>query len=157
MTNTNATAGRPQTMALQGLTNRIVRGLLATPVLSGVVGRRLLVVYAVGRKTGRRYSVPVAYTRHEGAMLVGTPFAWARNLRTGEPVEILLKGKKTQADVQVFTSEPDVTAAYAVICRDNRNFAKFNKVRVGADGEPDEGDLHAAWAAGARAVKLTPR
>ena len=147
MTNTNATAGRPQTMALQGLTNRIVRGLLATPVLSGVVGR----------KTGRRYSVPVAYTRHEGAMLVGTPFAWARNLRTGEPVEILLKGKKTQADVQVFTSEPDVTAAYAVICRDNRNFAKFNKVRVGADGEPDEGDLHAAWAAGARAVKLTPR
>ena len=27
-----------------------------------------------------------------GALLVGTPFGWARNLRTGEAVDLRLKG-----------------------------------------------------------------
>ena len=150
-------ANGPQTLATQRLVNRIIRGLLHTPGLSKVVGSRLLTVYVTGRKSGRRYILPVAYTRYDGALLIGTPFAWGRNLRTGEPVEILLQGKKRLADVEVFKDEADVAKAYTVICKDNRNFAQFNKIAVGADGEPDPDDLHAAWAAGARAFRLTPR
>jgi hypothetical protein len=150
-------ANRSQTLATQGLVNQIVRGLLHTPGLSKVVGSRLLTVYVTGRKSGRHYTLPVAYTRYDGALLIGTPFAWGRNLRTGEPVEILLQGKKRLADVQVFKDEADVAKAYTVICKDNRNFAQFNKIGIGADGEPDPDDLHAAWAAGARAFRLTPR
>jgi hypothetical protein len=150
-------ANGSQTLATQGLVNQIVRGLLHTPGLSKVVGSRLLTVYVTGRKSGRHYTLPVAYTRYDGALLIGTPFAWGRNLRTGEPVEILLQGKKRLADVQVFKDEADVAKAYTVICKDNRNFAQFNKIGIGADGEPDPDDLHAAWAAGARAFRLTPR
>lgn len=150
-------ANGAQTMALQGAVNQVIQGLLRTPGLSRVVGRRLLTVYVTGRKSGRRYTVPVAYTRHDGALLVGTPFGWGRNLRTGEPVEILLRGRKRLADVQVYSGEEEVTEAYAVICKDNRNFAQFNKVGIGPDGNPEPGDLHAAWAAGARAFRLTPR
>jgi hypothetical protein len=150
-------ANGSQTLATQGLVNQIVRGLLHAPGLSKVVGSRLLTVYVTGRKSGRRYVLPVAYTRYDGALLIGTPFAWGRNLRTGEPVEILLQGKKRLADVQVFKDEADVAKAYTVICKDNHNFAQFNKISIGPDGEPDPGDLHAAWAAGARAFRLTPR
>jgi hypothetical protein len=150
-------ANGSQTLATQGLVNQIVRGLLHAPGLSKVVGSRLLTVYVTGRKSGRHYTLPVAYTRYDGALLIGTPFAWGRNLRTGEPVEILLQGKKRLADVQVFKDEADVVKAYTVICKDNRNFAQFNKIGIGADGEPDPDDLHAAWAAGARAFRLTPR
>jgi deazaflavin-dependent oxidoreductase (nitroreductase family) len=157
MSEPTAVAGRPQTMALQNVVNQIVRGMLATPLVSAGIGSRLLTVYAVGRKTGRRYNVPVAYTRHEGDLLIGTGFGWARNLRTGEPVGVRLKGRKVQCDVQVFTGEEDVTRLYAVICRDNGNFANFNKVRRDKDGEPDQADLRAAWQAGARAFLLTPR
>lgn len=150
-------ANGAQTMALQGVMNRVIRGLLHVPGLSKVVGSRLLTVYVTGRKSGRRYTVPVAYTRHDGALLIGTPFGWGRNLRTGEPVEILLRGRKRLADVQVYSSEDDVTKAYTVICRDNRNFASFNKVGLAPDGQPDPADLRAAWQAGARAFRLTPR
>ena len=150
-------ANRPQTLSTQGLVNQIVRGLLHAPGLSKVVGSRLLTVYVTGRKSGRHYILPVAYTRHDGALLIGTGFAWGRNLRTGEPVEILLQGKKRLADVQVFKDEADVAKAYTVICKDNHNFAQFNKISIGPDGEPDPDDLHAAWAAGARAFRLTPR
>jgi deazaflavin-dependent oxidoreductase (nitroreductase family) len=149
---------RVQTLALQGLVNRLMRGLLRTPGLARIVGRRLLVVYAVGRKSGRRYAVPVAYTvGPDGALLIGTPFAWVRNLRTGAPVDIRLQGRRRVADVQVLKREADVVAQYALMCRDNRQFAKFNHVRYGADGRLDPADLHAAWRAGARAVRLQPR
>lgn len=157
MANSSTAERRIQTMSSQKAVNAIVRGLLRTPGISAGIGSRLMIVYAVGRKTGRHYDVPVAYTRHEGKLLFGTPFGWARNLRAGEPVALRLKGKKIMADVQVFTGEADVTRLYAVICRDNSNFAAFNKIRIAADGEPDAGDLHLAWADGARAYVLTPR
>lgn len=148
---------RPRTLGPQRLVNRIVLGLLATPGVSRGIGKRLVTLYVVGRKSGKRYIIPVACTRHDGALLVGTGFGWGRNLRTGEPVEIRFLGRKRTADVQVLTSEEDVTAAYDVMCRDNKNFASFNHVGCDADGSPSAEDLHLAWAAGARAFLLTPR
>jgi deazaflavin-dependent oxidoreductase (nitroreductase family) len=154
---TAAPAPRAQTLAAQSLVNRIIRGLLRTPLLSRLVGSRLITVYVVGRKSGRHYAVPVAYTRHEGDLLVGSPFGWGRNLRTGEPVAIRLKGRRRLADVQVLADEGDVVDAYAVMARDNRNFAKFNSIGFNSGGNPVTADLHLAWAAGARAFRLTPR
>jgi hypothetical protein len=148
---------RAQTMALQSVGNRIVRGMLRTPLLGRLAGSRLVTLYIVGRKSGRRYTIPVAYTRSDGDLLIGTSFGWGRNLRTGEPVAIRLKGRRRLADVEVFTDEEGVTDAYGVMCRDNRTFAKFNHVGLDAAGDPDPGDLHLAWAAGARAFRLTPR
>ena len=83
---------RAQTLAFQGLANRVARGLLRTPLLCRLVGARLITIYVVGRKSGRHYAVPVACTHHDGALLVGTPFGWARNLRAGEAVDLRLKG-----------------------------------------------------------------
>jgi deazaflavin-dependent oxidoreductase (nitroreductase family) len=135
----------------------LIRALLRTPLLCRAVGKRLITVYVVGRKTGRHYTVPIAYTRHAGTILVGTEFAWARNLRTGQPVDIRLQGKRRPADVQVLTDEASVVEHYAVMARDNHQWAKFNKIAIDRDGNPNPGDLHLAWAAGGRAVVLTPR
>lgn len=164
MTASNQPAGaqpappeRVQKLAIQGFVNWVIRGLLRTPLLSRGVGKRLVVLYVVGRKSGRRYTVPVAYTRHNGALLIGTPFGWVRNLRSGEPVDIRLQGKRRPADVQVFADEADVVKHYGMMARDNHAFAKFNKIALDEAGNPSADDLHLAWAAGARAVQLTPR
>jgi deazaflavin-dependent oxidoreductase (nitroreductase family) len=133
-----------------------MRRLLATPGVSSMIGSRLLTVYAVGRKTGRAYTVPVAYTTFEGALVIGTPFGWAKNLRTGEPVWIRYKGKKVQADVEAFTDEENVTRIFAALAKAGPAFASFNKIRV-ENGVPNASDLHDAWADGSRAFKFTPR
>jgi hypothetical protein len=148
---------RAQTLKAQNLANRLVRGLLRTPLLCRAVGGRLVTLYVVGRKSGRRYTVPVAYTKADGDLLIGTPFGWGRNLRTGEPLTIRLKGRLRQADVQVYSSEADVTRAYSLMVSDNGTFAKFNKISVDAAGQPDPDDLHRVWAEGARAFRLTPQ
>ena len=134
--------------------NVAVRGLLRAPLVSAGIGRRLVTLYVVGRKSGTRYRVVVAYTRHEGDLLVGTPFKWIRNLRTGESLEVRLKGRLRQADVIAYSSEADVTRLYSVMCRDNHAFAGFNKIGLDAAGNPSPGDLRQAWAAGARAARL---
>ena len=151
------TSPRAQTLPAQAVVNRMVRGLLRVPLLSRMVGGRLVTVYVVGRKSGRRYAVPVAYTRHEGDLLIGSPFGWGRNLRTGEPVTIQLRGRRRPADVRVIADEPGVVDAYATMARDNHAFAKFNQIGFDGDGDPVPADLHQAWAAGARAFRLTPR
>ena len=151
-----APSPRAKLLAAQDLVNRIVRGLLRTPVVSRLAGRRIVTLYITGRKTGRRYAVPVAYTRHEGDLLIGTPFGWGRNLRTGEPVTIRFKGRRRLADVLVLTEEQQVVDAYAVMARDNHAFAKFNDISFDSARNPVPADLHLAWAAGARAFRLTP-
>ena len=44
---------RAQTLALPGLANLIVQGLLRRSLLCRVVGTRLVTLYVVGRKSGR--------------------------------------------------------------------------------------------------------
>lgn len=148
---------RARTLAAQGIANAVVRLLLHVPLLCRLVGRRLIVVYVVGRTSGRRFPVPVAYTADGGDLLMGTPFRWGRNLRSGEPVEILLKGTRRTADVQVFTDEAGVVQHYAIMARDNAQFARFNRIARDGQGNPSPDDLHAAWRAGARAFRLRPR
>jgi hypothetical protein len=150
------TEPRAQLLRFQAAANTVTRALLRVPLLNRLVGRRLIVVDVVGRTSGRHYRVPVAYTRHDGELLVGTPFPWGRNLRTGEPVTILLKGKRTTADVAVLSTEQEVVTAYEIMARDNRQFAAFNKIGLDDHGQPDPEDLRLAWAAGARAFRLTP-
>jgi hypothetical protein len=152
-----APPARAQTLALQRLANTVVRTLLRAPLIGPAMGGRLTTLYFTGRKSGKHYEIPVAYTRDGADLLVGTPFGWGKNLRTGEPIDILLKGKRKAADVQVLTDEPGVTAHYAAMARENHTFAKFNKIAIDPDGSPNPADLHAAWAAGARGFRLTPR
>jgi deazaflavin-dependent oxidoreductase (nitroreductase family) len=151
------TEPRAKKLALQGLANRVIRTVLRTPLLCRAVGNRLITVYVVGRKSGRKYAVPVAYTRQDGALVIGSPFAWVRNLRTGDSVEIRLRGKRVPADVRVYKDEDGVVEHYAAMSRDNHAFAKFNGIAIDDAGEPSVSDLHLAWSAGARAVRLTPR
>src|SRR5215813_4526125 len=128
---------RAQTLRFQGLANRIARGLLSTPLVNRAVGRWLVTVYFVGRKSGRHYSLPVSYMRYDGSLLIGTQFAWGRNLRTGVPVEIRLMGKRRTADVEAFTDEQSVVDLFGRMARDNRQFAGFNRIDLDAQGNPD--------------------
>jgi deazaflavin-dependent oxidoreductase (nitroreductase family) len=148
---------RVKPLAFQGVVNRIARGLLRVPLLSRVVGNGLIILYVVGRKSGKRYTVPMAYLRHEGALLLGSGFAWGKNLRTGEAVEVRFKGKRRLADVRVLTDEAAVVEHYAIIARRNPGFARINKIGFDRDGNPDPNDLRSAWADGARIFLLTLR
>jgi hypothetical protein len=149
-------AGQAQTLRFQNVVNWIMTKVLRSPLAAGP-GRALILLHVVGRKSGQRYDVPVAYATDGDDLVIGTPFAWARNLRTGEPIQVHYMGKQGSADVEVHTDFDNVASDYAILCRTNKNFASFNNIRRGADGTPDPTDLRAAWEQGARSIRLRIR
>jgi F420H(2)-dependent quinone reductase len=71
--------------------NPLVRMLLGSP-LHGVLGDSFLVLHLTGRKTGRRYNIPVGYVDMEGRLAVVTVARWRVNLRGGADVEVTRHG-----------------------------------------------------------------
>ena len=153
------TTSGPQPIAsYQSALNRFIRGLLRVPLLSRGIGRKLLTFTVVGRKSGKTYVIPVAYTRHQGQWLVGTRvWPWVKNLRRGEPATVRVKGRRRLADWELLTDEQNVVELYGIIARDNHQNAKFAGIGFDADGSPNLADLHQAWAKGCAVIRLTPR
>ena len=42
-----------------------------------------MVLYVVGRKSGKVYTIPMAYLEHDGALPLGSGFPWARTCAQG--------------------------------------------------------------------------
>jgi hypothetical protein len=79
----------PPTLVKMG--NPLVRMLLGSP-LHGVLDDSFLVLHLTGRKTGRRYNIPVGYVDMDGRVAVVTVARWRVNLRGGADVEVTRHG-----------------------------------------------------------------
>jgi F420H(2)-dependent quinone reductase len=73
--------------------NPLIRTLLGSP-LHGVLDDSVLVLHLTGRKTGRRYDIPVSYVDMDGKLAIGTDARWRVNLRGGADVEVTLHGRQ---------------------------------------------------------------
>lgn len=149
--------GRAQTLRMQSLVNALTRTALSTPGVAKGIGRRMILLYVVGRNTGKKYAIPVTYTEYEGKVLIGTQFPWVRNLRTGERIKVRYKGKVRTAEVEVVEDEDRVVELFGIMCRENHSFAQFHNIAVDGKGEPDPAAVREAYRLGARAVLLTPK
>ena len=92
MTSTVKRSVPPHTLVKMG--NPVVSMLLGSP-LHGVLDHSFLVLHLTGRKTGRRYDIPVGYLDMEGKLAVVavvTVARWRVNLRGGADVEVTLHG-----------------------------------------------------------------
>ena len=154
---TPSTTGPEPIRSSQGTINAIVRALLRIPGISGAVGKRLLTLHVVGRKSGKVYDVPVAYTKHDGTLLIGTSLRpWVKNLRAGTPVDASFGGKPRTFDPVVYADEQDVMRLYEIVAAHNHNNAKFNGIGFTADGSPNKADIYQTWQQGGVIVALTP-
>jgi hypothetical protein len=77
--------------ALVKMGSPLVRMLLGSP-LHGVLDDSFLVLHLTGRKTGRRYDIPVGYVDMDGTLIAVTVARWRVNLRGGADVGVTLRG-----------------------------------------------------------------
>jgi hypothetical protein len=80
--------------AILRLVNPILATLLRTP-LAGAARDQMMVVSFNGRKTGRRYSIPLSAHRIDNNLYALTSAPWKVNFRDGATAEVLLGGKTT--------------------------------------------------------------
>lgn len=153
---TPSTSGPGGPTPIQGALNSVMRLLLRTPGLGSIVGRRLMVLHVIGRKSGRRYDIPVAYTRHEGALLIGTTLhPWVKNIRKDAPLEVSMGGPRRTADAEVCTDVETVMRLFEAIARDNKQNARFNGIGFDASDNPNKADIYQTWQQGGAVIRLT--
>src|SRR5664279_1625127 len=80
--------------ALLRTVNPILRLLLRTPVL-GAGRKTMMVLSFAGRKSGKRYSIPVSAHQIDKDLFALAGAAWRLNFRGGAPADVLHEGKKT--------------------------------------------------------------
>ena len=105
--------------------NPVVSAILRSP-LHWLLSPGLMLITVTGRKSGRRYTIPVGYHQAADAVIVMVGEApsktWWRNYRAGGPVELRLRGKPLRGRAQVL---PPDSAEFR-----NRANASFRRVRL---------------------------
>ena len=152
-----STTGPKPIRGAQGQINRVVRALMRVPGLSRVIGKRLITLHVVGRKSGKTYDVPVAYTVHESLLLIGTGARpWVRNLTPGTALTATRGRGPERFEPVVHTDEASVLRLFEIIARDNRNNAGYNGIGFDAAGEPNKADIYQTWQQGGMVIELRP-
>jgi hypothetical protein len=91
-----------------------MRWLLRSPV-GGPMRRQFMVLRFTGRKTGRRYDIPVTAHRLDGELYALTDARWRANFRGGADVEVTLGGHVTRMRGQLLDDPETVAPVYARI------------------------------------------
>jgi len=143
--------------ALFRIVNPVMRRLLNSP-LHRVLSGRLMVLHITGRKTGKRYAIPVGYAQVGNTLYLGTERTWARNLRGGAPVEIQFQGARRRGQAQVISEVDGMMEAYRAIHAASPGYAnalsRTSGVTIGADSNVSGDEVTRARDAGHVVIRI---
>ena len=135
-------------MRIANVPMRVLLGLpFATPL-----SRRLMLVFHIGRRTGRRYRQPVSYVQHDDVLLTPGGGRWTRNL-TDAPVRLRLRGRDRQARAELVDDPVEVDRLFAAMSAANPMLRRFVPIPLTADGHLDPDRLQQALQYGFRIVR----
>jgi hypothetical protein len=154
-TNQQATASqrREPPKALFAVLNPIFKTLIRSP-LHGVASKSLMTMTITGRKSGKRYVVPIGYTQIGDTIYCGTKGGWYKNLRGGAPVILWLRGRDVPATARAIEEQEGLMAAYRAFLPKAQHYAGILGVRVDEQGEPNAQDVASARADGHVVIEI---
>ena len=133
--------------------NPFMRFMLHMPI-KPMRGRLMLLTYT-GRKSGRRYTVPVSYVREDAETLLAPGGgAWKPGLQPGRPVRLLLDGNRVCAQPKVISDRAEVAQLLPLLLKSNPRAETFIGVHLGPDGTPEARSLDLALAEGFAVVRF---
>ena len=127
---------------LMRIANVPMRWLLSLPV-DTPIGRRLMLLFYTGRKTGRNYRQPVSYVEDGGVLLTPGGGRWKLNLQDGEPIRVRLRGRDVEAQPELVRDPDEVESLLRRMMAANPRLASFVPF-IGPGAEIDRNKLDAA-------------
>lgn len=127
--------------------------------LHGTISKQMLLMSYEGRRSGKRYTLPVSYftltEEGEGVLYTTSTRArtWWRNLRGGAGVHLLLRGEEVAGRAEAMEEERQVREVLGAYLREHPRYARYFGVALDAEGQPEAEGLAAA--ARARVVVRT--
>jgi hypothetical protein len=117
---------RPPLALIRGI-NPVLRLVLPTP--AGRLLRSVALLEFHGRRSGRRYRVPVGWHRIDGRPAVFTPAPWRENFRGGRAATIWHRGHRLDA-IATLDDDPAHVAAALQSLADVRGSVRAVGVRM---------------------------
>ena len=128
------------------LMNPLTRAIARSP-LHPLISDNVVVLIFPGIKSGRIYSIPVSYLEtsdKEMVCLTDRPYIWWRNLINNKNIQILLRGKLLNAEVEVeFKNDDLIAEKLTAMCLHSKIDAYFANVGF-KNNIPIEEDIIAA-------------
>lgn len=84
-----------QTPTVPPFVNKAMKFVLRSPA-HGMVSKTVLLITFTGRKSGKTYTTPVSYSQNGDQVNIFTHAVWWKNLRSGTPVTLRLRGREFQ-------------------------------------------------------------
>ena len=101
-------------MALVRAFNPVARALLSSP-MHGLADKTTVILHVTGRRTGRRYDIPVGYVEINGRLFMVTTARWRVNLRGGADVEVTWRGHRRPMRAALEEDPAAVAVAYQAV------------------------------------------
>ncbi len=126
--------------------NPIIQWLLSSPFHS-FFSKNLMLVTFTGHKSGKKYTTPVNYlqmTQGEDqffATISTRERVWWRNLRGNSPIAIRVRGKDYPATAEVIEDVSSVAKNLSAYIQLNPGLGKYFKIRIEANGQPNDEDV----------------
>jgi hypothetical protein len=142
--------------ALLNVINPTLRFALRTPLGSAL--KQFMVVNFTGRKTGRRFSVPVSAHHLDGDLYVILEAKWKHNFRDGAPAEVTHGGRTTTMHGQLI-NDPEAVADIVHRVASSYGAKKAQQVmgmKFRDNTIPSKDEFVAAAKQGINAIRLTP-
>jgi deazaflavin-dependent oxidoreductase (nitroreductase family) len=143
----STTSKRPFARRLQTRLMRIVnvpmRVILGLPV-STPLGKRLMLAFIVGRKSGKTYRQPLSYVRDGDTLLTPGGGRWKFNLVENPKVRLRVRGRDMFARAELVDDLEEVSRLLSLILVSNPSADSFVRVKKDPDGRPNAEDLRNA-------------
>ena len=144
--------GRRLQARVMRLVNVPMRVILGMPVRTPL-GRRLMLAWITGRKTGKVYKQPLSYVRQGQTLLTPGGGRWKLNLRDGRPARLRLLGRDVSARPEIVSDADEIGRLLATMADANPGVRAFIGIPRGPDGQFDRDRLRAAVREGFRIVR----
>lgn len=112
-----ASPRKPPRWLFHYVVNPLMRALLRTPFGARRVGRQLLLLVYTGRRSGRRYTIPVGYARAGDVVYLFTHSPWWRNLAGGADVDVLVQGRWQRGRAEATRELNSIEPAFRAMLR----------------------------------------
>jgi EmrB/QacA subfamily drug resistance transporter len=131
---------------------RLVLGLpISTPL-----GKRLMLAYLTGRKTGRHYRQPISYIRDDETLLTPGGGRWKLNLVQGQPAHVRLRGRDISLGAELVRDPVEVDRLLGIMSAKNPMVGRFVPIPKRDDGHYDRDRLDLAIRHGFCIVRWSP-
>jgi deazaflavin-dependent oxidoreductase (nitroreductase family) len=79
--------------------------------LHAMISKTTLLITFTGRKSGKTYTTPVSYSQHNDRVYIFTHADWWKNLRSGTPVTVRIRGREFQGLAEPIAEDKQAVAA----------------------------------------------